>query len=229
MKTIKTFVNRKSKFTRVNGSNSGDLIAAASQNGRRLIWDTGSWRVIQEISGTNSSMAWPPNNESLATINNGSLVIWDAYEGAIIKQVPCAFLYNFVDWSKDGSMIAVGGLTQEGVSIYGRNELNLVKYFHTREWLDFQPQEGILNTGGYSGSIKWWDYAYGRLDKKMDGHTSFVSIFLGNTAKNFCLSCAADGKTNFYNIKTGVVTKTLDGHTGKIKTLWSIKEVLGNG
>ncbi len=130
MKTIKTFVNRKSKFTRVNGSNSGDLIAAASQNGRRLIWDTGSWRVIQEISGTNSSMAWPPNNESLATINNGSLVIWDAYEGAIIKQVPCAFLYNFVDWSKQVGM--------KMVQILPVNET-----IASHNWLDSYPYKSI--------------------------------------------------------------------------------------
>ena len=78
----------------------------------------------------------------------------------------------------------------------------------------------IATASGFEdASIRIWDSSNGRLVKKLDGHTGWVSRLAFSADGQFLVSGASDQTIRFWDTQTWTESRLLRGHTDEIKAL----------
>jgi WD40 repeat protein len=82
-------------------------------------------------------------------------------------------------------------------------------------------QDGLwAATGGWFGSISLWDTDTGNLLRRFPKQPSAITaIALNANSKTLATVAEDDNRILLWDLRTGISTGTLSGHTGKVKSL----------
>ncbi len=179
------------KLTSVDWSPDSGHIAASSRT-RLYRWDTGQ-RILFNLEAHSFpvvGLSWSPNSASIAyTAGARQLGIYhtasDKLDRLGIENMPEMCQITCLDWSPDGTRIAVGDLygtvrviDPAGILLFTAHHPDSVSCV---EW---SPDSRYLASGSHDRTIKIWDGYTGSLVLTLYGHTFWVA----------CVSWSPDGR-----------------------------------
>ncbi len=112
--TIRIFRGHSGNVQSVGWSPDGSLLASGGFDGTVRIWDVQNDSELEQLAcpGNVNAVAWSPDGDAVASASSdGSVVVWEVSTGtAAIRFFENHTRRYSVDWSNDGTMLAVGGL-----------------------------------------------------------------------------------------------------------------------
>ncbi len=122
--------------------------------------------------GAIGKVRYRPDRRALAVYGQGAtkVQIWDIDSGQVEKEIDGLPGVHCLEWSPDGSSLALGGepLRLLDVRTGERRELRGHEGVVIR--LDFHPGGNLLATSSWDGSLRLWDLALEREVLRLDGH-----------------------------------------------------------
>jgi WD40 repeat protein len=183
------------------------------------------------------SVAWNPNGETLASISDGAITLWDTRTGKIVATLKGRDEWiNSVAWSPDGKTLASGNamgvITLWNVarrkpvaSLDADTGANVLA-------LAYSPDGKILASGD-GCLVKLWDVAGGKNVATLDGHSAdLVTYVSGPFAGQYVpavtsVAFSPDGKAlasgsqdktvMLWDVARGKRIATLKGHSGAVR------------
>lgn len=149
-------------------SSDGSRLASSGEHGMTVrVWESAGNEQVQLVGGryTIRSMAWSPDDTSLAVIRDGQVLIWEVDTGRqLVLPVGQIHGRSSVGWSPDGSRVASGGgdgtvrvwdvrSGREGDTLDG-----------ARGWLSslsWSPDGAQLAAAGEDSCVRIWDVVTG--------------------------------------------------------------------
>jgi WD40 repeat protein/serine/threonine protein kinase len=173
------------------------------------------------------TLAFSPDSELLACgEDNGSLVLWDATAGAVVRDLrgPDVCLHQ-VAFSPDGVLLATAGKSATGavVRLWQVATGQLVFTAHLPgDWpawcVAFSPDGKTLAAGMEAGEVRLWDVATGRERARLAGHGGRVR-WIGFHPDGLSLAVAGNWPDHVVHI-WDLVTRTrrfrLAGHDSEV-------------
>lgn len=163
----------------------GRLIAAGSDNGRVLLWERRSRRLVQQLRlghevGLNS-LAFSPDGHLLAAGNESHVLLWDmtATSPVLLELAGHTQGVNSVAFSPDSRRLVSGSLDGTLIlwDVSTGQPLDRPLSGHTDGvWeVAFSPDGFILASASWDGAIRLWDTTTGQpLGSPLIGHTGAV-------------------------------------------------------
>jgi WD40 repeat protein/serine/threonine protein kinase len=176
-------------------SKSGSLMAANESSllyweaaGKISIWDYHAKRKLLEIAEPGKSMAFSPDDKTLAvTGREKDIQLWDLETGARKKTLPTQAEVWSVSFSPDGHQLAaVGRETALLWNLAGSNQpVSLPGHSLTVWAASFSPDSKLLATAASDRAIRIWDTKTLQLKSVLRGHGNEV----------WAVEFSPDGKT----------------------------------
>ena len=107
----------------------GNNLMGINLDGHAYLWSTSSWRLTRRFEESQPELGWSmalsPDGRLLATggmdiasaMNPSNLIIWDLESGESVRTIRLPHQVLGIDFSKDGSLIAVASL-EDGVRLW---------------------------------------------------------------------------------------------------------------
>ena len=168
-----------------------------STNGRVMVWDVDSGKVIYTLSDEASSVYGvdysPDNRYFAAGYYNGTIRIWDARSGKLVKDLvgahddiirDLAFSPDsrFLASASDDGIITVWDLSAENFGERYGDSYDLAS--GTLDTVAWSPDSASLVAGGIDGIARFWDL----------GTFDYHSLY-GNTDRIYSAAFSSDGRT----------------------------------
>jgi WD40 repeat protein len=184
------------------------LIASSGVDQTIRIWNihTGqTWQSLKGHSGCIWSVTWSPDGTMVASGSDDHTVkIWDVATGQLLKTLEghCSSVRS-VNWSPDGAMIA-SSTDAHTVKVWDVRTGQLLKTLEGRASVSSmnRSSDGTITAGRVGVS-------YARLGFSINWSPDDAMI----------ASSSEDGTIKIWNVSTGKLLKTLQGHMGSI---WSV-------
>jgi len=187
-------------------SKNSKLMASATWKGELIVWDLAN---LKDPQKTHVFREWTWGKEMKGLYAAAFSQIHPSIVGctSVDQNV---YMWNYETrqcdvFGKDDRRPS--GTSQEG----HKDEVNGIDFHHLRPTMCTVSDD---KTGLY------WDYQQGKLIRKLVGHTNSVysAAFFGteNGLQDSVATCAFDSKINVYDVRSGSVTKCLEGHKDEI-------------
>jgi len=180
--------------------------------------------VFTDAFGTILSVALSPDGELLAAgTANGEIRLWYTVSGKPVRILRghSGWVYSIV-FSPDGTKLASGS-EDRTVRMWqvetGQSLTTLSGHSDRVLSVAFSPDGAFLASGSHDGTIRLWETegSY-RFLQALDGHTNRIwSIALSNDGR--LASGSEDQTVQLWNIHTGHLLKTFEGHTGWVRSV----------
>jgi WD40 repeat protein len=210
-------------------SPDGNLLAVAPwfpDNGV-FVWDKNSGEVIQTLShGRNSGVVnviFTPDGDNLISSEESGLVkFWKVRKDAKAQFTINTGAYSpSIALSTDGKFLALEGEDPNlGIQIWNIDTLQHLYtldvhiYTDKVESMAFSPDGNMLAIGcGFQNGfvIQVWDLKYRQLIRSLGTHGGYVAFNPSGS-----LLASADDEVRLWDVKTGHLLNTLEGHVGKV-------------
>jgi WD40 repeat protein/serine/threonine protein kinase len=163
-----------------------DRVALDCSDGNIYVYAAGG--VLQQTLRAAKSVAvadfvssvFAPNGNRIATVADGIVKMWDARTGAEQWSVSMPLVHELTTFSRDGARLvtsAGGDATGGGtVTIWDANTGRVLHTLATGyvRWMDVDPTNTWLATGGNDKVVRVWRLADGHLQRSLVGHSGFV-------------------------------------------------------
>ena len=151
-------------------SPSGSLLATASLDKSVGLWSVEDQTLRTTLSHPSPVVAvkfHPSGNSVLAACQSGDAILWDVRTGAVLRKFSIDGLHQpLLDFNRDGRWLALR-TSVNGFTVYdtenGAGVLGPIEGADGLRVLRFSPNEDILVTAGYDGSILLYDLPSGRV------------------------------------------------------------------
>ena len=214
--------------TRICFSPDSTRLAGASAAGADTlkVWDATSGQELLTLRGGNTSVAFSPDGQRLATGSyDGKVKVWDAATGQQVLNLKghSGSVYS-VCFSPDGERLASGGgdgtvkiwdvsMGQDGLTLRGYGTVVVA----------FSPDGKQLAGGSDDKTAKVWDAATGREVLNLKGHTAHVtSVAFSPDGKRLASGVGGfhkPGEVKVWDTATGQEVLSLKEHSGYV---WSV-------
>jgi eukaryotic-like serine/threonine-protein kinase len=198
----------------------GKQVAALRSGGELIVYDLPALNEVSrrryqaDASGQPSSLIALSQDGRYLTLwyRAGKIaVVYETASGRAVRELkfPSVRVWPELALSRDGGLVAL--VHDRAISVYDvgdGEELSLLQG-HQSEGISvqFQPNGGLLASGGWDGRVKVWDPIRGRLLANLPG------AFLGWTANGSSLIIGRDRELLLYEIAPAAERRTIDYRT----------------
>ena len=227
---IRTIRAHTAQVESVAFSPDGATLASAADDGTICLWDTttGLRRfLLTEIYAVMNAVAFTPDGKTLVSGGWDNLVrLWDVDTGKLRNTFP-----RQSDWvrclavSPDGNMLAIGGdngMLRLWNLATGQESANLKEHLGPVMSVAFSPDNTILTSGsgwGDDGGVfNLWSLTNGLAQLKTKITNETISIAFSPDGKTLAAT-TNDSVIGLWDVATGQLCCTLQGHIGKISSL----------
>jgi WD40 repeat protein len=197
---------------------SGPLLAAGTENGTVLVWNTRTGNEIWSHTndhGSVSVLTFPMDGKTLAALfepdfqgNTQTIRLWDAASGNELRTLTLDD-YQAVSlaFSPEGRTLAVSSLLDDSVELLdltgGSVRRLWIGFGHTDSVfsLAFSPDGRTLASGGLDHTIILWDSASGARLQTLIGHNAEIQRIVFSPDGTRLLSLSEDGIAYIWGIK----------------------------
>ncbi len=206
---IRQFTGHTEWVVAVAMSPDDSLAVSASYDGRVIVWDVATGARIRQFTdhdGIITDVAFHPNGQWVVSSGCqavqqscvGELLIWNVRTGEIVATLdydsasPTGDLFLTIAVSPDGRTLATGGCAQ------------------------LDEIQNCVN-----GLIVLWDIApdsatFGEVVMSLPASSNFVTDIAFSPTGERMLTGSADGTLLYWNVATGAVIETLEGHSSSV-------------
>ncbi|OAG06628.1 putative WD-repeat protein [Paraphaeosphaeria sporulosa] len=221
-------------------SADGKLLIGKLDRKEVVLWDTSTGVLLQRLIGHSNSVSdvvVSPDGALLASASNDRTIkLWDAGTGAVLQTLEGhSRLVNAVAFSPDGRLLASAS-DDKTVKLWDIGMRAVWQTFeghsHAVNTLAFSPDGKLLASASYDQTVKLWDVGTGVVLQTLADHSG--SFTQSNIELRFALCvhivvfspngrllaiASNDSIIRLRDASSGVVLKTLEGHTGHIDTV----------
>lgn len=178
-----------------------------------------------EIKGRHSDDVWnvafSPDGEKIATASeDGTIMIWDATTGILIRTIKTkSSLYN-VAFSPDGNKIVTVGY-DKNATIWdlstGTQLLTITGHTGSVYGVAFNPDGSTIATASDDGTAKIWDAITGGLIQTLTGHPASVFAVSFSPDGNKIATVSQDETLKIWDSNSGGLLQTIQtGHDERV-------------
>jgi WD40 repeat protein len=208
-------------------SPDGKLAAFASNDRSVRIHDIETGRDVRRCIGHTASV-WcvafsPDGTRLLSGGKDGSVRLWDVETGReLLKLDAHVDLVSAVAFSPDGKRALSAGYDHEVIlwnldrgERVGGFSFTGAKYIHTLAF----AAEGNLALAGGENVIHLFDAKTGKLQRKLEGHTAWVTAAVFSADGKRVVSASDDGSVRLWETATGKQVQVFKGHASYVKSV----------
>jgi WD40 repeat protein len=196
------------------------VVSGHSDTGIRL-WDVKTEKLIRRVGRMTDyvwSVQFSPDGKQIASAGrrNGSVHIWDADKGELVKTLPGQKGgISRVLYSRDGKrLIAAGGSFDPSIYVWDvEREKATYRLEGHKDYIDviaLSPDDKTLASASRDGTVRLWDLTTGKETKQLEGGGGpCVTLAFAPDGKTLAAGGSHLGVT-FWNLSTGKVRKQLD-------------------
>jgi WD40 repeat protein len=196
----------------VNDGSQGVVLYNAAGAELRVLAGTN----IRTSTPSNSSLAFTPDNTTLAVVVGDIVKLFDVQSGDEVKTIPAARA-SIIAVSPDGTSLYTGG-SGDDISVWdiatGEKTRSIGEDLIVMRCMALSPDGRTMVTGDtFNGTITLWDTASGRGLRTFEGHTSGVIGLSFSPDGRILASTSQDITIRLWDVATGKAIQTLSGHT----------------
>jgi WD40 repeat protein len=221
---------------------TGGYCLAVSPDGRTFAAETGGGSAIAlgDLKGQRSvrtlrghqeqigGLAFSPDGQTLASVGNRVLVLWDVASGKEMRRIAERSAYRPLTFAPDGKGVftqAHGGTA----ALWDLDTGQKVRTFREPHQGEFVPSiialapspDGRLLAQTFSGHlegflIELYEVATGRLVQVFGGHTNMVFAVAFSPDGRLLASCSDDGTVRLWDVLSGKERQRFTGHRGRV-------------
>jgi WD40 repeat protein/mono/diheme cytochrome c family protein len=208
-------------------SRDGKLAASASNDKSVRIYDIEAGRDLRRCVGHTASV-WcvdfsPDGTKLLSGGKDGTVRLWDVETGRELLKLDAHLdLVSSVSFSPNGKRALSAGYDHE-VQLWNLERGERVagfsfagaKYIHT---LAFAPEGNLALVGG-ENVVYLIDANTGKVQRKLEGHTAWVTAAVFSSDGKKVASASDDGTVRLWETATGRQVQTFNGHSSYVKSV----------
>ncbi|HET9908885.1 MAG TPA: NB-ARC domain-containing protein [Anaerolineales bacterium] len=218
-------------ITAVAINNTEAYLAAASRDGRILLWEAKTL-ALRRVWQAHADMVWTLgfnyDGGMLASGSwDGTVKVWNVSNGELLWLQGHSSHVNSVAFSPDGQTLATSGsdATVRLWEVKSGRQLQVLPHPVPVPVVAWSPDGHLLASGDMEGSIYLWEIRKdGPADnvKTFVGHTNWVDGLAFAPRSNLLASASWDGTVKLWDIATRQLQQTLDGHKDRVvRVAWS--------
>lgn len=235
---LHTFTENFEPVLFVGVSQDFQRLVATSMTGRVLVWNLATKALSRSLM-TNTNWGSEGAIRSAAVDRKGEFVASSAWsDGILLHSLQTGKLLRIASGTAASEQaLAIFPTGKSLLSSTGDGTFRiwdigtgkLLKSFPSSPtWEPWEPtstmtlsQDGLwAATGGWFGSISLWDTDTGNLLRRFPKQPSAITaIALNANSKTLATVAEDDNRILLWDLRTGISTGTLSGHTGKVKSL----------
>ena len=211
-----TFSIREVTFNAIALSPDGRLLASA-----QAIWDVESGQMIHALSQAPGSVAFSPDGSILAAAGpEQPIKLWDVTSGQVAYTLDneTVDVTHDIDFSPDGTRLAIGGHRYDGTVVHGmvtvwqvQNgqfmpsfEQEVSEGIHS---VAFSPDGHLLASAGTEGTTGLWDVTAGQAVHTLHGNGCYDVAFSADGSLLATAGC--DLTVKLWEVTSGRLVRTL--------------------
>jgi WD40 repeat protein len=200
----------------------GTLVATASPtDGTARVWRASDGKELQSFRrGRPERVLFAPNSTGLLIAESaGASRLVDARTGVDLGQLPSGRRITAADFSRDGTLLAIGRVDGTAAVLDARNgALRRPIEGHEGEIvaIAFNPKGTRVLTAGKDGTARVWKTRTGEPDVVFKGHEGPLTDAAFNHAGTRVVTAGADNDARIWDASTGKSLHTLRFHFGAV-------------
>ena len=219
---IKTFETNAQYLPLMAFNNANEIITYNNQCIRK--WNQNTGNLVYMIDGhnevVNSAIFSPDGTEFLSCSNDGTIKLWDNYNGMLIRTIYFANALS-IAFSPDGLLILGGCFdSDDSLILLDKKTGEEIKAFQGHKsnvtCVLFSADGKRILSGSEDKTIKLWEINSQKSIKTFAGHQRDVNSVVFSTDEKIILSGSSDFTIRLWDICTGHVINTLKGHTNSV-------------
>ena len=217
-----TFSIREVSFNAIDLSPDGCLLAAP-----QAIWDVESGQMVHALNQSTAPVAFSPDGSILAVAGpEQPIKLWDVSSGQVAYTLDneTVDVAHDIEFSPDGTHLAVGGHKYDGTVLHGmlmvwqvQNGQFMPAFVQDRtegiHGISFSPDGHLLASAGTEGTTQLWDVATGQAVHTLRGNSCYEVTFSPDGSLLATAGC--DRTVKLWEVASGRLVCTLP-HDGEV-------------
>ncbi|CZT49505.1 related to WD40 repeat-containing protein [Rhynchosporium secalis] len=213
--TVLELDKHSSEVWQVKFSHDGTRLASCGKDGTCIIYEVGSFEVLQNLAMAESgiaSVSWSPNDEFVVTCGRDHLaILWDSHTGDILQQLPrFGEPVSSCVWAPDGRTFIIGCLDKEkNLSQWNRNGDLVFDWGRTHRIQDVEisPNGQYLVAMDNETHIHIYNFVTRELEYEMDMKVRMSSVSISQDSR-FLLVNKTDGEAQMVDLDVQAPIRT---------------------
>ncbi|MGC0120028.1 TIR domain-containing protein [Pseudoalteromonas piscicida] len=244
----KTFAGHSSTILSAKFSPNNNTLATTSKDRTIKIWNVNTGAVMHTLLGHTSSInnvAYSPNGLLLVSASNDkTLKLWNVNTGKLVRTFNGHLSsVNDVTFNTTGDFI-VSASDDKTIQVWDTSSGNLIntftkdldcadclyvlgkdskkeleKHFDSVTSVAISPDSKIIASGSKDETIMLWDFASGKLIRKLIGHNGAINSIDFSPDGRTLVSGSDDKKIMIWDVENYKLKGILRGHLGRINSV----------
>jgi hypothetical protein len=198
----------------VSLSPDGKSLASAGKDRLVHLWDVARKERLHTIKAKHERplVRFLPDGNTLALVSrHDGVELFDVKTKKARDHFKCAWQVEAMDVTPDGRYLAVGGNDVRVWDLKTRQERVLMADHRGQiDGVALSQDGSVLVTGSADATVKVWDVAAGKERRTIRAPRAIVSVAITPDARLLASDGLQDGKTRFWNARTGEQAGTLE-------------------